>query len=736
MAEREQGAPPIDRPLNKSYLREFKGWSTALSPGLSDPSTLRQSENVLIGRDGSARIRPAMRNLFGTHWEDGRTFAGVWETYYNVDGDKCILFPMRNDDGEWFFMSSKYLGDKYDVPESLVDAGFTDGNDAYFSPDTNHVKMLQIDNKIFVLSDTEPLFIINVGVTKSVKTFDPSLVDVPVVPVQTETGVVIPSGTTNKFLVFITYTNELGETKPSPIVTDFIDKLSSTWALTDKITITPNAGDLAAAIADGATGYNVYYAEWTTTGVAPVEALQVGVNIAAASFDITAAALMSAGDSRLLPNPNDINTARAPVCGNGLVAADRLILVQDGDNSARIRWSANETGFYGSMDTAHGGGYKTLTHGELQIPSAVALWQNPQSVDTLTILNEGVDSYSTSYYMQPATVTSQSETTQIMSFEQTNGTPGTVSPFGVKAHNNGLYHPLDDMLMKSSANNYNISHKSMTEAIRDRWQPLRNKHRIHVEEYDGRLYYVVDNPDGVSNDAGDAAPDGFRGNEIWVLDAMNASDGGGAWSRFLIPAVELKKIELNGRIYMGIVRPESIYFLDELAYMDAHPVEETAIPWFFQTNTQGANRQHDQDAHLQQVNPTFGNFFGVCRYGISAWNLQGKPIDLNKIYRQPVLIDFTENPLPWDHIDYLLVREGVQEFYFNAGSVVDRETQKVLPSYGQISNVQYRLTLQSKNIGYERGSVQTYEYGNGGAIWQRRTAINGIPIPEIDPRRP
>jgi hypothetical protein len=719
---------PIDRPLSKAYLREFKGWSTALSPGLSDPSTLRQSENVLIGRDGSARIRPALRNVFGDYWVTDKIFAGAWETYYDEDG-KRILFPMRDEDGVWTFWSSAYDGDKYLPPETLETAGFPVGSDAAatFTNETMHVKMLQMDNKIFVLSDAEPLFIINVGATKSVKVFD-AITDVPDVPVVNLTTITA-TGTAYHYLVFITYTNELGETKPSPIVESFVSALSPVWAAGSKITVTPDATDLADAITDGATGYNVYFVEWSSSGVAPVEALQVGVNIAAASFDITPAVLMSADSSRLLPNPNDINSARPVVCGNGLVAADRLILVQDKDNSARVRWSANETGFYGSMDTAHGGGYKTLTHGELQIPAAVALWQNPQSVDTLTILNEGVDSYSTSYYMAPATITSQSESTQIMSFEQTNGTPGTVAPFGVRAYNNGLYHPLDDMLMKSSANNYNISHKNMTEAIRDRWQLLRNKHHIHVEEFDGRLYYIVDNPDGVN------VPDGCHGNEVWVLDAMNASDGGGAWSRLLIPGNELKRIELHGRIHMAVVRPESIYFLDELAFMDENPEGETAIPWFLQTNTQGVNRQHDQDSRLQQVTPTFGNFFGTCRYGISAWDVDGKAVDLNKVYRQPVEVDFSENPLPWDHEDPLLIRKGIQEFYFNAGSIEDKDGV-TLPSYGQISNVQYRMMPLSTNVGYERGSNETYEYRNAGAAWQRRTAINGVPIPEIDPRRP
>jgi len=185
------------------------------------------------------------------------------------------------------------------------------------------------------------------------------------------------------------------------------------------------------------------------------------------------------------------------------------------------------------------------------------------------------------------------------------------------------------------------------------------------------------------------------------------------------------------------VCPEAIYFLDELAYMDEHAGvdTDTAIPWFFQTNTQGANRTHDQDSWLQQVRPVFGNFFGTCRYGVSAWDENGKPADLNKVYRQPVEVDFTENPLPWDHEDYLLIRKGVREFYFNAGSVTDKDGV-VLPSYGQISNVQYRIQPRSTNVGYERGSNETYEYVNAGNDWNRRTAINGIPIPEIDPRRP
>jgi hypothetical protein len=51
-----------------------------------------------------------------------------------------------------------------------------------------------------------------------------------------------------------------------------------------------------------------------------------------------------------------------------------------------------------------GGGYKTLTSGNLFVPACVKLWQNPQSADTITILCLGVDGYSTAYYMAPASV--------------------------------------------------------------------------------------------------------------------------------------------------------------------------------------------------------------------------------------------------------------------------------------------------------------------------------------------
>ncbi len=44
---------PIDKPLQKAYLREFTGWSSVYPPGNSEPTSCRLMENVMIKRNGS-----------------------------------------------------------------------------------------------------------------------------------------------------------------------------------------------------------------------------------------------------------------------------------------------------------------------------------------------------------------------------------------------------------------------------------------------------------------------------------------------------------------------------------------------------------------------------------------------------------------------------------------------------------------------------------------------------------
>ena len=49
---------PIDRPLSKAYLRQFTGWSTAYPPGLSDPASCRDMQNVMVDRSKGISVRP------------------------------------------------------------------------------------------------------------------------------------------------------------------------------------------------------------------------------------------------------------------------------------------------------------------------------------------------------------------------------------------------------------------------------------------------------------------------------------------------------------------------------------------------------------------------------------------------------------------------------------------------------------------------------------------------------
>jgi hypothetical protein len=332
--------------------------------------------------------------------------------------------------------------------------------------------------------------------------------------------------------------------------------------------------------------------------------------------------------------------------------------------------------------------------------------------------------------MAPATVSSQSEQTTIMGFEETTATPGTVSPYGCEVFNNALYHPLDTELMKSTASNYNINHKSMTEQIDNRWSALQNKHRIVSSQHDNRLYYIVHNPEGA------VLEPGCMGNEIWIFDAGAES---GNWSRWLIQACSLRKISFGDKVYMSVIRPDGIYYLDPLYDRDDFVEDQIErhvgtrfIPWRIETNTQGANRAHDAWAHLQQVGITLGNFRGKVRWGIRSWDVHGKPVNVSKLTQD--LNDMPIDGLPFDIEDQLQVRKDVQQWLFYASSDVDEDDETAW-SFGQISLVQYRYTPVSVNVGYEYGSVETFEYGRAVAGSIGNTD-NGVPVPFNDQRRP
>lgn len=595
--------------------------------------------------------------------------------------------------------------------------------------------------------------------TESTYAISPSI---PPAETPTANTLVSNSAATNTFNFgfFYTFGNEVGESAASQVTLVKAQRAWSAWrwetangagepsgvGTTDPIlcadqlvAFMPQAV-YDAAVAQGATTWNLYMFTWSNQANVPSTAVRVGTKdlVASSSYQadgwlrVTPVAVDATDDFAVLPTlANRYNYSDPSRGGQGLVASDRLIMVKDPTAAAVVKWSANQQGDYSNFTAARGGGYKTLTYGNLYIPACVKLWQNPQSVDTLTILCMGVDGQSTSFYMAPAEVSAQSETTQIMGFEETTATPGTTSPYGVEIFNNALYHPLDDQLMKSTANNYNISHKNQTEQIRDRWEQLIRKQWIVSSQYDGRLYFIVNNP------AGEPLEEGCNGNEIWVFDATAET---GTWSRWMIQAHSLRKVEQRGRIFMSVVRPDGIYYLDPDYDLDDVPaglggnVGTRTIPWKLETNTQGANRAHDAWARLRQANIIVGNFTGTMRYGIYGWDMNGKPIRVEKVYRSPhgeeAILGET-----FDHEDMLLINRDLKEWFFFAQSEPD-EAAVPKRSFGQINLVQYRYAPISVNLGYEYGSVESFEYGHAGAPLEDRTNINGIPIPALDARRP
>jgi hypothetical protein len=552
------------------------------------------------------------------------------------------------------------------------------------------------------------------------------------------------------FGFFYTFENEVGESAASQVS---IVRTSRAWTewLWETATIdgepsgTPTldpalAADQLVAVmpqdvwnsarAQGAVSWSLYVFTWSDQEPVPVTASKVGERELAADsvyegtgwLRITPALSEMSEDALIPAEVNLWNYSDPSRGGQGIVASDRMVMVYDPTAAAVIRWSSNQMGEYTNFTAGKGGGFKTLTSGNLFVPAVVKLWQNPQSADTLWIGCLGTDGYSASYYMAPAQVASQSAAVNVMGFEETTATPGTTSPYGVEVFNNTLFHPLEDQLMKSTASNYNINHKSMTDTIRNMWIALQEKQSIISSQHDGILYYIVTNP------YGEQVEEGCNGNELWVFDATAKT---GTWSRYLIQGHSLRKLEFGGKIYMSVIRPDGVYYLDpEYGYDDVVGedlvVLPTPISWRLETNTQGANRAHDAWAHLQQLEIVLGRWQGAMSYGVRGVDLNGKLVDKSKIVRDNAAPD----TLHWDISDFLRVARDMREWNFYASSV-DGE-----PSFGQINLVQYRYTPVSVNVGYEQGSIETFEYGRDAAGVVTATTDNGIPLPHLDSRRP
>jgi hypothetical protein len=568
---------------------------------------------------------------------------------------------------------------------------------------------------------------------------------------------------------FYTLSNEIGESAASQVTIVKVQRPWTSWQwknsagaatldpvlCVDQLVARMPQAVFDAAVASKARHWTLYAYTWGPNDVPPVTAFRIDeidlTNEPAYAEDgwarMTPQLVAIQDVDPLVPTQSTRYDSSDPSKGSqGLVAADRLILVGDQDDPARITWSSGAPGDYHNFSPLLGGGTKQLTSGNLYLTANVQLWQNPQSVDTLTVLNLGDDGRSNAYYMSPTTITTLSESIQVMGFEEVTSMRGTISPYGCEVVNNGLFRPTHHALLKSTANNYNITTKSVSDEIANVWRILQNPHRIVSSNLDNRIYYLVHNIFGAPLEAH------CRGNEVWVLDTASKTP---TWSRWLVQGASLRAMDIDDVVMMSIVRPEGIFVFSEDRYTDEVFDSETGepvrrnIPWYLETNTQGANRAHDAWANLQQANVILGNFLGQLRYGIRGKDVNGMDIDMEKVVLSsapppdgvatPELEDRFLMPTlnPTDREDYFLVRKMMKEWFFFAGSIDDSddsEEPKPRFSGGQISAVQYRYTPVTVNVGYEYGSVETFEYA--GREDARAVTDSGTPQPYIDMSRP
>ncbi|MGV0949422.1 MAG: hypothetical protein ACOYB3_02030 [Azonexus sp.] len=582
---------------------------------------------------------------------------------------------------------------------------------------------------------------------RSIYTVVPEL---PVANTPAPTSLVSSDATKNVYKVaaFYTFENEVGESAASMIGEIRVMRPWSNWLwqlpsatseptggattnpmlCADQLTFTVPSGVYAQALVEGATKWNLYVMSWSDQEPVPVVATLAAtqdlrgapLHKDAGWLTITPQRKIGLNDSLLPTENNRENYSRPPRSRSGLVAGDRLIMVGDPTELGTIRWTSNRPGEYLNFTPSRGGGAKTLTTGNLHIPADVVLWQNPQSVDTLAILCMGSDGRSISYYMQPANINAQSGSTSVMGFEETTSTPGTLSPYANEVLNNSLYRPLDRALLKSTASNYNINHKTQTDKIANMWQRLWSKHWMMSAQLDNRLYYLVHNPLGAVLESG------CKGNEIWVYDISSEN---GHWSRFLVQANALRVFNVGPREVLGVTRPDGLYYLDSTARVDDYvgansDVLQRPIPWRFETNTQGANRAHDAWAHVQQVGVTLGNFLGSMRFGVRGYDLNGFQLTFEKEFTATGVDE--NDGYTWDVDDVMLIRRDMKEWFLFGSSVDGAE------GWGSLSYAQYRYTPVSVNVGYEYGSIETFEYGSNPDGY----SLNGIPLTYMDYTRP
>ena len=763
--------PPIDRPLARAYLKDFTGWATSSAPGVSDPRSLRIMHNCTITTEGSLEIRPGLRHVLAQPLPG--PIVGDLEPFVNAAGARCLLTAYRFENKVYFAVLTYSEATQLYSHSALTNTfpGASAEALAFNGASTSFVRYVQVDNKILALSNNEETFRL-FWVGPEYKASVPQEITRPVwgtsVPMASAmpasawiagaqssspwdtaggtasagTDTLISSDASKNiynFGYFFTFSSDIGETPGSRVMVVKMQRRWTAWNLAsavdddrkapDQLAIRISQDDYETAQAQGAVAWNLYMFTWSNQDNVPSEAVRirslpmVGKSFAEAGWTTHTPLIQGHDIGMALPqaSPRD-NFTKPSAAANGLVAGDRVVLVHDMLNGARITWSSNLQGDYLNFSSNVGGGFKTLTHGNLVLPAAVELWQNPQSTDTITVLCSGVDGYGTAYYMNPnSTITSQSQATLVMGFEETTATPGTVSPFGCEVLNNALYHPLHNNLMKSTASNYNINHTLMADPIQNVWAavPAAQKKMISSAQMDSTLYYLIQSP------VGTLAAEGSEKNQVWLCNTALT----GAWSCWDVRGTSLRKLEIGGQQYVAIASGSNLFVFDPT--FDSDDVwtgsgwSTEGIPWEIETNSQGANRAHDAWATLQQANVTFGSFTGECVYGIRGLDVNGLPVEVSKHFVSP--LEETNPLLPVDQGDFLLIRRIMREWRFFWRST-DRPKRR---SHGALGYVQYTYTPASVNVGYEYGSVETFQYTAPNAAYP-----NAVPRPNADTYTP
>ena len=492
------------------------------------------------------------------------------------------------------------------------------------------------------------------------------------------------------------------------------------------------------AITAGAIRLNVYMITWSDDTVKPAVATLIGRRDLPKDPDRmlhgwishTPAAYANGHTFPLPTSSNRVDYSAAPTATQGIVAGDRLILVND--RSGRILWSGNTPNEYLNFTPNRGGGQKTLSAGNLSIPTDIQLWQNPQSVDTLTILCTGIDGNHRSYYMAPAEVSGGSDNTVIMGFEETTAAPGSIAPYGCEVLNNALYRPTEMGLIKSTASNYVITHTGQTDDISNNWKRLLNKKKIGSETFDGCLYYLVYNP------ASPAPRSGNRGNEVWVL---RPSKEGSSWSRWTVQGISLRKVEYNDQLYLGLLTDRGLMIFDPSSFVDdVRPLGGTLttqpIPWSFETNLLGANSRRDAAVDLRKATLHLGDWIGSMEWGIRGMDLHGRVLDRKKVYHAIQATPANSNGRVSPGQDLGDTRDELQaEGAFIEWTLYANNIDGV-NSYGQIDMARFMFSQLTTNFGYNLGALDTFEYQRNAVSGNNNYTQNGIPRPRQDTRRP